>query len=66
MTAQNKKYLGISILFILMGAFKIYMKGLYLENGEISWFKLLVPFGLGIIALIVVVTKILIEKKQVN
>lgn len=64
MTNEHKRYLGISILLLLVGIFKLYKKGLYLENGEINWFNVFVPFGMGIGALIYTLFKISQDKKK--
>jgi hypothetical protein len=64
MTPQNKKYLGIAVAFILVGVFKMYNRGIYLEDGQINWFTILVPFGMGVVGLIYFVVKISRRKKS--
>lgn len=62
MTTQNKRYFGISILLILVGIFKVYSKGIYQKSGEINWVNLIIPLGMGIIALLYLMIKMLISK----
>ncbi len=64
MTSTNKRFLGISMLLMLGGAFKIYSKGLYDNNGEFLLFNLLVPFGMGVGALVYTLIKIFGEKNH--
>lgn len=64
MTTQNKRFFGIAILMLLIGAFKIYSKGFYHENGELNWFNILIPAGLGVLMLIyVIVLKLISDRK---
>ncbi len=62
MTTQNKRYFGVSILLILVGVFKVFSKGIYLKSGEINWINLLVPLGMGVVALLYLIIKMLITK----
>lgn len=48
MTTKHKRFLGISILLIALGIYKIYIKGTH-HNGDILWFNILVPFGMGVL-----------------
>ena len=61
MNTKHKRYLGISILLMLTGVFKMYWKGVF-ENGEILWFNILIPFGMGVLfflyTLVVIFTEI--------
>ncbi len=63
MTVENKRYLGIGILLTLVGVFKLYSEGIYQKNGEIYWFNILVPFGMGIAVLVYTFIKIYLQRK---
>ena len=64
LTSENKRYLGVSVLVILVGVFKIYSKGIYTKTGDLNWFNILIPFGMGIMALIFVFVKIYLERNK--
>jgi|DEB19_MinimDraft_2_1074335.scaffolds.fasta_scaffold173211_1 hypothetical protein len=64
LTAENKRHLGVSVLLILIGIFKIYSKGIYTKTGDFNWFNILIPFGMGIMALIFVVVKIYLDRNK--
>lgn len=63
MTVENKRYLGIGILLTLVGMFELYSEGIYQKNGEIYWFNILVPFGMGIGVLVYTFIKIYLQRK---
>ena len=62
MSLKNKRYLGISILFISVGLFKIYQEGIY-QGDEIYWFNILIPFGMGVLFLFYALVSIMIDRK---
>lgn len=64
MTQINKRYLGIAILAIVVGVFKLFSKGIYKQNGEINLFNIMVPFGMGIGVLIFALIKIYGSKSE--
>ena len=64
MTQINKRYLGIAILAIVVGVFKLFSKGIYKQNGEINLFNIMVPFGMGIGLLIFALIKIYGSKSE--
>jgi hypothetical protein len=64
MSTNNKRYLGVGILLCLVGGFKIYSKGIYNDDGSIHWFNLLVPFGMGVVVAVYVLTKIILERNK--
>ena len=61
MSTNNKRYLGIGLLMCLVGVFKIYTKGVYYDNGNIHWFNVLVPFGMGVMVVVYVLTKTILN-----
>jgi hypothetical protein len=63
MSTKHKRFLGISILFIAAGIYKIYTKGIY-QNDEILWFNILMPFGIGLLFLVYTLFTIFSEKKS--
>jgi len=64
MHINNKRYLGIGLLLSIVGGYKMYSKGIYLEDGTIHWFNILVPFGMGIAIFVFVLMKTILEKKS--
>lgn len=46
-----------------MGVFTIYTKGIF-DGDEISWFNLLVPFGMGVFFLIYTLVLMFIERER--
>lgn len=62
MSAKHKRFLGISVLLILVGVFKMWSKGI-IEKDEILWFNIFIPFGLGVLFMIYTIVMIVGEKR---
>ena len=64
MSLRVKRFFGIGIIFTLAGIFKIYMKGVYDDQGDLKWFNILAPFGMGLLILFYTLILVMLDKKK--
>lgn len=59
-----KRFFGISLLMLIIGIPKVYTEGIYDDEGNVFWLRIMAPFGLGVLGLLYSVVLYVSERRE--